>query len=1028
MKTEYTMACLFGGIGGGALGFNGARAEYMGKVAKFRTICSIDSDPVVCRNYESITGGKAVQMDLFDRQQYTDFHDKEPSEDWHEAEPWDIWKAFGEQVPDVIFTSPPCLPAEGMVLTPDGEKKIESIHAGDKVLTHKGRYKKVLKVGTHIYEGKMYGFRLNGTVETQCFTAEHPIWVRKVEKEKDRKPNRGLADAEFIKSENVCVGDRIGFPIDQEISGCARSFVESFGNPSIVTRGGSNIDNKYGKPEHETNMSKVVDLRSFGSDEDLWYLFGAYLGDGYRRKERHEIIYCAGASNGKKANEIRRCLSSIGLKWNEDESGGIGNIKIRLDSKHLWQLVGLFGDGAANKNIPVTLMNLEEEFIYALLQGYRDTDGSEQPRRMSVNELQARWKIASVSLPLLKSVQRLLLRLHTFGCINHCWPGGTQIIEGRVVQTLPRYELVVRRDPVKRCIYEFEKDAVWVRVKEIHTRDSRERVYNLEVDEDNTFCAPMMATHNCKGFSGLLPEKSASSKKYQALNLLTIRGIDITLEACREYGGELPALFLLENVPRIMTRGKKILERIKATLKKYGYKVNDETHDCGEIGGLGQHRKRYLLIARNENRMPAFVYKPEVKPLKTIGDVIGPLPLPGDEVNGGPLNRVPTLQRKTWERLAFIPAGGDWRDLEKVEFENYRLEHEPRSGAWAVEDWGETSGTVTGGAGVGRSNGVAAVADPRTGFKNGTHASIYRVSKYEETAPTVTGAMRPNNGSLCVGDPRLNGRESRHPGVYRVVRMDEPSPTVTGTRFGSGALAIADPRTPNDHYKGEYNRVDGYGVQEWDETAKTVRGAARIMNSASSVADPRLNSRKQRYPGIYRVEDWQEPSNTVLGQTDIQCGALSVPDPRLGCSPRSGSYGVQDWSATATTVTGSGDVHSGSTAVADPRIPKHNERCVMIIIAEDGTWHRPFTTFELAVGLQGFPLYLPDGRPFQLEGCSDAKAREYIGNAVPPDAARGMANTILMAMVMSEAGETFIFTHQDIWVSPNQNSENQMVH
>lgn len=97
MKTEYTAAFLFGGIGGGALGFKGARAEYMGANARFRSLCSIDSDPVVCRNYEQITGGKAVQMDLFDRQQYIDFHGvDEPPKGWYEVEPWDLWKAFGE--------------------------------------------------------------------------------------------------------------------------------------------------------------------------------------------------------------------------------------------------------------------------------------------------------------------------------------------------------------------------------------------------------------------------------------------------------------------------------------------------------------------------------------------------------------------------------------------------------------------------------------------------------------------------------------------------------------------------------------------------------------------------------------------------------------------------------------------------------------------------------------------------------------------------------------------------------------------
>src|SRR5690606_4578946 len=45
----------------------------------------------------------------------------------------------------------------------------------------------------------------------------------------------------------------------------------------------------------------------------------------------------------------------------------------------------------------------------------------------------------------------------------------------------------------------------------------------------------------CKGLSGLLPEKSAKSQKYQALNQLTVRGIDLSLRACLEYGGGLPA-------------------------------------------------------------------------------------------------------------------------------------------------------------------------------------------------------------------------------------------------------------------------------------------------------------------------------------------------------------------------------------------------------------------------------------------------------------------------------------------------------
>src|SRR5690606_14805015 len=109
----------------------------------------------------------------------------------------------------------------------------------------------------------------------------------------------------------------------------------------------------------------------------------------------------------------------------------------------------------------------------------------------------------------------------------------------------------------------------------------------------------------CKGFSGLLPAKTAASEKYQALNLLTLRGLELALEACRQYGdGEMPMFVHFENVPRITTRGADILVRIKRLLERYGYAVDMRSdHNLGEIGGLGQNRMRFLLLARNQRRV-----------------------------------------------------------------------------------------------------------------------------------------------------------------------------------------------------------------------------------------------------------------------------------------------------------------------------------------------------------------------------------------------------------------------------------------
>ena len=553
----------------------------------------------------------------------------------------------------------------------------------------------------------------------------------------------------------------------------------------------------------------------------------------------------------------------------------------------------------------------------------------------------------------------------------------------------------------------------------------------------------------CKGLSGLLPKKAAESKKYQALNKLTVRSVDLALKAFELNPIDI---FLFENVPRIRTRGEKLLKEIRRLFHSYGYEIaqkENEVHDCGELGGLAQHRNRFLLIARHRDKVPAFVYKPPRLPLKTIGDVIGPMPLPGD-LAAGPMHKMPRLQWKTWVRLALIPAGGDWRDLQNINPEQYRIEHVPRKSTLGVMEWDQPGGTVIGNMRIGGST-KAAIPDPRMALDpNSTHKSIYRVSRYDEPASTVTGAYRPNNGATAIPDPRLQSCEGKHPAVYRIVKFDETGPCVTGTRFGSGAPAIADPRVK--HEEGYYNHSygvnhwnqtsgtvtgghspssgaktvadsrftcsmypDSYGVQKWDESGVTIRGNMRVMASRASISDPRVL--EQRFSNYYQLSEWDETASTVTGRPNLHSGAQSIADPRLNCTPRSGTMGVNRWDEPGKTVIGAGDIHAGSSAVADPRIPDDTESGVYVIIAEDGTWHRPLTTLELAA-LQSIPLTMPDGSPLVLAGKSDARWREAIGNAVPPAAAKAMGNQILVAWLASQVGWEWELSQQQVWVRP----------
>ena len=148
----------------------------------------------------------------------------------------------------------------------------------------------------------------------------------------------------------------------------------------------------------------------------------------------------------------------------------------------------------------------------------------------------------------------------------------------------------------------------------------------------------------CKGFSGLLSATKSITPKYVALNSLTLRGVWLMLEAFKD---EPPAFYLFENVPLLLHRGRHLVDQIMDLFRSYGYACAETVHDCGELGGLGQSRKRCLIVARHVDQVPPNLYEPPKRALRSVGDVIGGMPMPGD-ARGGPMHRIPNLAWKAW--------------------------------------------------------------------------------------------------------------------------------------------------------------------------------------------------------------------------------------------------------------------------------------------------------------------------------------------------------------------------------------------
>lgn len=576
----------------------------------------------------------------------------------------------------------------------------------------------------------------------------------------------------------------------------------------------------------------------------------------------------------------------------------------------------------------------------------------------------------------------------------------------------------------------------------------------------------VMSSPPCKGYSGLLSAEKAKDPKYERMNELLERSLFLLCSTWKEP----PAVIFFENVPRIASRGKVMIARCVQMLQAHGYSVHAGNHDCGEVGGLAQHRRRWFMVARHRDRVPQAVYQPPKHRVRGCGEVLGTLPIPGDVARGGPMHSVPGISWRNWVRLALIPAGGDWRDLPnvvpegKARREVFRRDPvgkweepaltvhgpagnmapnvaDPRPSEWGagrlgVKDWSAPAGAVTG-EGL-PTNGANSVADPRVRDWN---PNVLGVAAFDQPVGAVTGSAHTTGGRFSVADPRAAGWFN---GTMGVEDWQEPTGAVTGNGRvnGSGPGAVADPRIADfvqlaDKPGRHWNK---YAVGDWEEPSPAVIGAIQPGSGAPSVADPRFTEgKKKNWQQVAGITPWSEPIMAITSNAGIHAGAFQVADPRAAaedvaftCEMRAGTYRVIRWEDAAATVTGSASIDNGTAAVADPRInpdvadlltlnPDKAPPFTPVIIAPDGTWHRPLTTLELAA-LQGFPTEI-DGKPLQLAGDGHTRWREAIGNAVPPPAAMAVAGQFLRSLLIAKVGGAAV-ENTSYWVSPDDEVDN----
>ena len=303
----------FAGIGGFRRGMELAGHECVG-------FCEFDK--FATASYTSMHLLTQEQREFLDKMPLKQRQKEILKEEYRNGE-WyanDIRRVYAGDIPkaDCWCFGFPCFVRGTYILTEKGYIPIENVSVGDRVLTHKGRWKTVTSVmqrdNARIWNVNGFGILPTGT------TAEHPYYVTRVSEPIEFKPVKELNDSYY---------STMVLP-DEE-------------------------PNKYSK--------------------EIWWIIGRYIADGWRvrRQDRPRGGRIVFAVSDKKREEFEHRLSEANLHGTYTEERTCG--KYHVCNNQLYEYLGIFGEYAYGKRIPREALCLPREKAEYFYNGYMSGDG-----------------------------------------------------------------------------------------------------------------------------------------------------------------------------------------------------------------------------------------------------------------------------------------------------------------------------------------------------------------------------------------------------------------------------------------------------------------------------------------------------------------------------------------------------------------------------------------------------------------------------------------------------------------------------
>ncbi len=423
-----------------------------------------------------------------------------------------------------------------------GKKQIKDIDIGDMVYTHTGKTSKVSNKIIRDYTGELINIKVTGVNERLSFTPNHPHYIVQRNNIKYIKNVQILPN--FIEAKDIKVGDLFVMPklknnintttqrfiqisdyvnvtLDKDgMINCPHSFSTkksilkriankcdcSFQHVSKVLNGGtygtSELDMKIKDYIKKTNIRsqliKKIPNKIYLTDDFMFFL-GHYIAEGNSAESQIQLATHKLESFGRKISK-RAIISAFNLKPKEQICLGKECINLYFCNSIIASFLRKFcGHLAKNKFINNNLKY--QPNIGSLLRGLFYGDGTLDGKGY--------YKYTTISENLKDDIIQCLLSNNLFAYESKIDRRHTNLCYGLVIPkslntrfekftNIYKYNKKCKSSPnIRNHRFLEDNNNFYLPIKSVTKQDYSGLVYNLTVDNDNSYTCNRCATHNC---------------------------------------------------------------------------------------------------------------------------------------------------------------------------------------------------------------------------------------------------------------------------------------------------------------------------------------------------------------------------------------------------------------------------------------------------------------------------------------------------------------------------------------------------